>query len=398
MCAAAAAKAAAILLCGGDPGEAVDVRTPAGVDIRIPLAFREGGEGWACCGVVKDGGDDPDATHGLLVLARVSRDLDGSAEAELDGKPDGAGGTHGGVVIKGGKGVGVVTRPGLAVPVGEPAINPGPRTAITEAVRGVLPPGMRVVVEISVPEGERVAGRTFNPKLGIIGGISILGTSGIVEPMSEEAFKRALEPQLGVARAAGYDIVALVPGRRGERAAVERFGFPPLAVVQMSNFVGFMLGAAARAGFKGIILLGHHGKLVKVAAGVFNTHSQVADARLEVIAAHAAAMGAPSAVVREILASNTAEDTLAVLEQNGLLEVMHRLAGRVSQRAMEYLKRYEPAGADMAVGTVLLSLEGHVLGADEAATSLARSLGGRIIGGALRGGMPCGDGPALRDQ
>lgn len=236
-----------------------------------------------------------------------------------------------------------------------------------------------MVVEISVPDGEHVAGRTFNPRLGIMGGISILGTTGIVEPMSEEAFKRALEPQLGVARAAGYDVAVLVPGRRGERGAVEVFGFPPLAVVQMSNFVGFMLGAAARAGFSGVILLGHHGKLVKVAAGVFNTHSQVADARLEAIAAHAAALGAPSAVVREILGSNTAEDTVTVLEQNGLLEVMHRLARRVSERAREYLKRYEPSGADMAVGTVLLSLEGHVLGLDEPAVSLACKLGARLI-------------------
>ncbi len=356
-CAAAAAMAAAMLLHGDDPGGCITLTTLSGVTLTVPLASRETGPGWATCGVIKDGGDDPDVTHGLLICATVR-------ESEVSG-----------VVIKGGKGVGTVTKPGLATSPGEPAINPGPRQAIREAVLGVLPPGKGVVVEVSVPDGERVAPRTFNPRLGIVGGISILGSSGIVEPMSEEAFKNALEPQLRVARAAGFQTAVLVPGRRGERAAVDRFGFPAGAVVQMSNFVGFMLCAAVHVGFRKIILFGHHGKLVKVAGGVFNTHSRLADARLETMAAHAARLGASPDTVAAVLASNTAEDALGVLRQARLMGVFKALASQASRRSMEYVRRYVDQAPDVEVGTVMLSLEGELLAADENGVRLSKDLG-----------------------
>lgn len=355
MAAAAAAKGAAMMFFGGLIPETVETVTPSGITLNLVLSRREKGDGYACCGVVKDGGDDPDVTHGLEVCARV-RPVDGEE-----------------VLLKGGPGVGVVTAPGLAVPVGEPAINPVPRAVILREVGAVLPPGQGAEVVISVNGGELAAQRTLNPRLGIVGGISILGTSGIVEPMSEDAFKSSLVPQLQVARARGYDTVVLTPGRIGERTAIERYGFPPDAVVQMSNFVGYMLREGGRLGMKGMILLGHHGKLAKVAAGVFHTHSKVADARLEAIASQAALLGASPAVIGEILESATAEASVSLLRAHGLMEVFPRLAARASRRAREYLGSY--GNGDVSVGTVLISLRGEVLGADESAAILARRLG-----------------------
>lgn len=361
MCAAAAAKAATLLLFGGGPLTSVAVTTPTGIALDLPVARQESGDGYALCGVLKDGGDDPDVTHGLVICA-VARPSD---------RP--------GVVLRGGMGVGVVTKPGLSIPVGDAAINPVPRAVITREVEAVLPPGRGVEVTIEVPEGERVALRTLNPKMGVVGGISILGTSGIVEPMSEEAFKNSLVPQLSVARAKGFDIAVLVPGRKGERAAVDRYGFPPDAVVQMGNFVGFMLNESRRAGMRGVVLMGHHGKLVKVAAGVFHTHSKVADARLETIAAQAALLGAGREAIAAVMAGGSAEETLGVLRAFGLVGVFPLLAERASRRAREYLERC--GDGEMAVGTALLSLEGELLGADETATALARELGGRLSTG-----------------
>lgn len=359
-CAAAAAKAATLLLfdANGEPPPAVEVLTPSGVLVTMDLSHWELGEGYARCGVIKDGGDDPDVTHGLEIQALVR-----VVPTQ-------------GIALGGGPGVGVVTKPGLSVPVGEAAINPVPREAILREVGGVIPPGQGIEVTIIVPEGEQVAHRTLNRRLGIEGGISILGTSGIVEPMSEEAFRQALVPQIGVARARGYDTVVLTPGRKGERAAIERFGFPPDAVAQMSNFVGHMLLECRTAGMRGIILLGHHGKLVKVAAGVFHTHSRVADARLEAIAVQAALLGAGPEAIGAIMGSAGAEDSLNVIRSHGLMDAFPLLAARASRRAEEYLRRC--GEGEVRVGTVLLSLTGDVLGLDETAATLARGLGARL--------------------
>ncbi|MCL4424243.1 MAG: cobalt-precorrin-5B (C(1))-methyltransferase CbiD [Firmicutes bacterium] len=355
MSAAAAAKSATQLLFGGEVHGSVEVVTPSGITISLPLSCHEKGDGYAVCGVIKDGGDDPDVTHGLEICARVQR-IAGA-----------------GVILKGGPGVGVVTKPGLALSVGEPAINPVPRAIILREVGAVLPPGQGVEVIISVIGGEKAAERTLNPRLGIIGGISILGTSGIVEPMSEDAFRESLVPQLKVAKAKGYDAAVLTPGRIGEKAAVDRYGFPPDAVVLMSNFVGYMLREGQRLGMKGMILFGHHGKLVKVAAGVFHTHNKMADARLEAIASQAALIGAGPGVIGEIMECTTAEATLVALKAHGLMEVFPRLAERASRRARDYLRSY--GDGEVSVGTVLLSLEGEVLGADATAVVLTRSLG-----------------------
>ncbi|MGB9802405.1 cobalt-precorrin-5B (C(1))-methyltransferase CbiD, partial [Desulfofundulus sp.] len=238
-CAAAAARAATELLFHGRKPARVVLVNPAGQALTVPIHLVEEIRGGTRAVVIKDGGDDPDVTHGLPIV--------------VEARPAPVG-----TILRGGDGIGRVTKPGLAVAVGEPAINPIPRQMIKEAVVSILPPEQGVELIISVPGGELVAKRTLNPRLGIVGGISILGTTGIVRPMSEEAFKDSLLPLLDIARAAGYDQVVLTPGRLGARIAVEKCGFPLDAVVEMSNFVGFMLESCAEKGFSSVLLWGHH--------------------------------------------------------------------------------------------------------------------------------------------
>ncbi|WP_456475190.1 cobalt-precorrin-5B (C(1))-methyltransferase CbiD [Candidatus Pyrohabitans sp.] len=342
-CAAAAAKAAALLLTGRRR-KSVSVGLSSGKRAQLGIALLEGDEKTARACVVKDAGDDPDITHGALICAEVSRCQGG------------------GVKIKGGEGVGEVTKPGLAVPVGEAAINPVPREMIRSAVREVIPEG-GVEVTVSVPGGRKLAQKTMNPKLGIEGGISILGTTGIVEPWSEDAFKRSLVPQIDVALARGFDEVVLTPGNIGERSAI-RQGIPEDAVVQCGNYIGYMLDECAARGVKGVLLYGHVGKLVKVAAGVFNTHSKVADARLETLAAYAAEAGASGELVKQVLGAATAEEAVEILGGAGLAEVLNRIAERASQRAAERV------GGKVNIGTVLINLKGEVIGSDKKARQI----------------------------
>ncbi len=349
LCAAAAARGALLALLG-KPTDEVSAWTAREEEVRLRLSdWRTEGE-WAEAGVVKDAGDDPDVTDGVTVrvLVRLLREP--------------------GVVFRAGPGVGTVTKAGLAVGVGEPSINPGPRRLITRAVGELLPPECGLEVTVSVPGGEEVAKRTFNPRLGVEGGISILGTTGIVEPMSEEAFKDSLVPQLDLVVAAGYRVAVLIPGRIGEKAAAAT-GLPPQAFVIMSNFVGHLLEEAARRPLDGVILFGHHGKLVKVAAGVFHTHSRVADARLETVAAEAARQGASRELVGRILDSDLAEGVVDLLRAEGLSEVFSALASRAGRRAETYV------GGKLRVGTVFTSLSGEILGINETAVALGRELG-----------------------
>ncbi len=266
--AAAAAKAAAILLAGGRVTGAwrgtVDIELPDGRrvsfeihDARFPAPGRA-----ALATVIKDSGDDPDVTNGMEISARVK--LAGPA---------------GGMVIKGGEGIGVVTKAGLQVPVGEPAINPVPRRMIRKAVREALPEG-GVEVEISAPRGREIAVKTFNERLGIVGGISIIGTTGIVEPMSLESLKATIRCEIDVVweelRERGGpsadNPLFLAPGRIGEEAL--KGLFPGARVVQMGNFAGFALGYARRKGVTDVVVGGHPGKLAKILMGHMDTHSR----------------------------------------------------------------------------------------------------------------------------
>lgn len=350
MCAAAAAKGAAMMLFEQAWPEEVEVLTPAGPALNLKIQAREWDGGCARCCVVKDAGDDPDVTNGLAICAAARK-------------------TRKGIQVKGGTGIGVVTRPGLSCAPGQPAINPVPMQIIKDEVKKVLPAECGVEITISVPGGEAAAAKTMNRRLGIVGGISILGTTGIVEPMSEEAFKSSLVPQISQAMALGYQDIVLTPGRRGERWATEKYGLPADAVVQMGNFVGYMLEECVRLGVKRVLLFGHQGKLIKVAAGVFHTHSRVADARLETVVAHAALAGADREIIEQLWQSATAEETVGIIRKHSLGFLFNRIASAASRRAMEHVR------GGLFAGTALTSLSGEILGLDEGANEIGERLG-----------------------
>ena len=349
-CATAAAKAA-VLAWQGTVAFVVTVDTPTGRTLSIPVVDAETLPDGGRATVIKDAGDDPDITHGVSVTVEVRICPDDPA-----------------IRFAAGEGIGRVTLPGLQIPVGEPAINPAPRRMIEMAIRPLLPAGAGAVVTVSIPGGENLAKRTLNPTLGIVGGLSIIGTTGIVEPMSEEAFKNSLKPQISVAKALGFSSIVLVPGKIGQDFAVQRYGLPAAAVLQMSNFVGFMLESAVEYDVKEILLFGHLGKLVKVAAGIFHTHNRMADARMETLAAYMASAGAPQAAVRAVLNCTTTEAAIPILAEYGLQAVYSVLAERASARAMRYVF------GDLTVGTAVVTMKGELLGMDAA----ARQIGGRL--------------------
>lgn len=305
-CAALAAAGAVRLLLTGRAPEAVSLTTPKGIEVSVSLAeaeLPEAGQA-ARCAVRKNAGDDYDVTDGMLVWAAVRK----SAAP--------------GVRIDGGEGVGRVTRPGLDQPVGAAAINRVPRRMIEEQVRAACDElgydgGMEVV--ISIPGGAEAAARTFNPVLGVEGGLSILGTSGIVEPMSEQAIVDTIAVQQRQAAEEGAEGLILTPGNYGEEflkeAGLDRTGLP---VVKCSNFLGEALDIAAAQGFRRVLLVGHIGKLVKAAGGIMNTHSKYADCRMELFCAHAALCGADRTLCRALMDAATTDRCIELLDEAGL--------------------------------------------------------------------------------
>lgn len=340
-CAAGAARAAVKSLLGIESGE-VEIELPSGKSVSLQIHSKGKGNGSAWCCIKKDAGDDPDITNGTLICARANG-KDGS-----------------GIIITCGEGVGRVTKPGLKVPVGQGAINPVPREMIEKNVMELLKtiPGKKgVKIQIYVPEGERLAKKTLNHKLGIHGGISIIGTTGIVEPWSDEAFMRSLAPQIDMAMAAGHEILVLTPGNIGEKHAV-RMGFPEDSVVQMGNYVGFILGECVKKEISEAIIFGSQGKVIKIAGGIFNTHSRIADARLEILAANVAVMGGNKDIINRIMESSSAEEASGIIKEEGRMEIYNLIARKASNRAMEY------TGHEMKIGTAILSNNGDMLGYD----------------------------------
>ena len=317
-CAAAAAKAAAWMLLTGRKKETIDLLTPKGLPLTLPVLEIRMTPEEVRCAIRKESGDDPDVTAGMLVFASVRRTA----------QP--------GVTIDGGQGVGRVTKRGLDQPVGAAAINSVPRRMIRENVEQVLrlcgePGGLAVV--ISVPDGERLAQKTFNPRLGITGGISILGTTGIVEPMSEQALVDTIRVELRQRRANGAEDVLLTPGNYGADYIRSAIGIDPRTAVLTSNFIGDALEICRELGFRGALLIGHIGKLVKLAGGMWNTHSKFGDCRMEIIAAHAAALGLPSARAEELLTCATCDDALRILKEEQLCDaLLQRLSGCIGQQ------------------------------------------------------------------
>lgn len=353
-CAAAAARAAAELLLQGEAVPAVTVSTPAGIDVVVEVEDHDAGDGWAQCAVQKDSGDDPDVTNGALVYARV----------EFCDTP--------GVTIDGGVGVGRVTREGLDQSVGAAAINSTPRRMIKEQVEEVMAKAPvqegGLLAIISIPAGVQLAAKTFNPRLGIEGGISVLGTGGIVRPMSEDALISSIELELRTMRARGVNDVLVVPGNYGRDFACGQLNLNLSEAVSCSNYFGATIDAAAVLGFERLLIVGHIGKMVKVAGGIMNTHSRVADCRVEVLAAHAALVGAPQEVVERVMQAATTDAALDALMECGLAELtMRSLVGRLADKLA-----HRAAGALQIEAIVFSNVHG-VLGQTPGAAELARA-------------------------
>ncbi len=329
-CAAGAAKAAVMMLLQKRRLQWVDIKLPSDEIISLEVTGITEGADFVECAVVKDGGDDPDVTHGMYVYCRAQF-------SDVAGE----------VKIVGGRGVGRVTLPGLKIAVGEAAINPVPRQMIDYSVREVLPEGRGVVITVSVPDGAAVAKKTYNPRLGIVDGISILGTSGVVVPMSEEAWRDAIEQEISIMRARGATLGSLVFGNYGENYAKKHLAIPQKKIVKISNFVGYFLEKSVEYGIKKIVFIGHIGKLIKVSAGIFNTHSKVADARMEVLTSHLAMAGAPHQLLIDVYHSKTTDGALSLIKAAGYASIFKTIANRCSERC--YLYTHE----QLEVATVL---------------------------------------------
>lgn len=314
-CATAAAKAAATMLLTGERVDSVRIDTPKGIVLSLePLEVEQTAD-YVSCAIRKDSGDDPDDTNGILVFAKV----------EKVSEP--------GVHIEGGVGVGRVTKPGLACAVGGPAINPTPRRMITTEVASVMEQagynaGLRVT--ISIPEGVEIAKKTFNPRLGIVGGLSVLGTSGIVEPMSEKALIETMYVEMRAQQARGNKNLLVFFGNYGEDFTRDVMQLDLEGAVTCSNFVGELLDYAVFLGFETLLLIGHSGKLVKLAQGVMNTHSKYADCRTELFALEAMFHGASIEVGKEIYGCLTTDEVTKILKREQLFEpVMDKVTERI---------------------------------------------------------------------
>lgn len=353
-CAAAASKAAAEMILSGRSIQSVSIATPKGIVLELPVEDAAVGGDAASCAVRKDGGDDIDATHGALVYSAVTL-------------------VPSGISIDGGEGVGRVTRRGLDQPPGVAAINRVPRSMIRGALEDVASAygytgGFSVVV--SVPEGERIAGSTFNPRLGIEGGISILGTSGIVEPMSETAIVRTIEAEMDMRAAEGAKLLAVVPGNYGKDFA-DAIGLDAESAVKCSNFIGEMLDRACALGTD-ILLIGNLGKMVKLAGGIMNTHSRNADCRMEILAAYAVMAGGDASDARRIMECISTDDALEVLEEKGMI----RKASELLAERIEYHMNHRTGGRIRTAAIVYSSVYGELC-RTSLADSMLRELGGR---------------------
>jgi len=355
-CATAGMKAGLLALLTKDFVDNVQIENPQGEFIEVPIKHIEVlSENSVTVTVMKDGGDDPDVTHGTDIVTTV--ELDDSKQLQFNA----------------GIGVGTITKQGMALPPGEPAINPGPRAMMKIVYEELVEPlGKGAIVTVSVPEGERLARKTLNATLGIIGGISIIGTTGIVKPMSEEGFKHSLIPQLRVMKANGANVAVLVPGRIGQDLAEKSFGIDKAQMAETSNFMGFMLEQSVKAGFDKILVIGHIGKIIKLASGSFHTHNRMSDGRIETIVAYAALEGASQTVAAELMDCITTEAAMPILAREHLEGVYKRVAERAGMRS----KRYIAGEAD--VGIVIATLDGKILATNEVAVKLGELEGWNI--------------------
>lgn len=359
-CGAAAAKAALYMLLTGSVKDEIEIITPGGAVFRTEVKdiFREGNR--VRCAVVKDGGDDPDVTTGLHVTAEVRAEERGDGALEIQ--------------IEGGPGVGRVTLPGLDQPVGNAAINRVPRQMIEKELSEVaelLDFWGRIRVILSVPGGEAAAERTFNPRLGIEGGISILGTTGIVEPMSTRAILDTIRVELNQRKALGDRIAAVSPGNYGLNFMQETYGYDLNRSVKCSNYVGDTVDMVREMDFRGMLLTGHIGKLIKVSGGIMNTHSKEGDARMELLAAGVIRAGGSMDTLRGILNCRVTEEALGIIQAESPA-LLRKSMESVMDRILYYLRKR--AGEGLPVECILYSNEFGLLAASPGAMDMLEKL------------------------
>jgi len=350
-CATAATAAAISMILNQDIEEKVTVSTANGVEVTMDIKAPSFGELTASAAVEKDGGDDADATHGLLIYSTVTL-LPDSNDIEIDG----------------GEGVGRVTQKGLKCDVGMAAINPTPRAMIEKTARQLLGPNCGAKIIISVPGGEETAKLTYNSRLGIVGGISILGTTGIVNPMSEESWKASITIELTMLYNQGYRSVVLAPGNYGEDFATNVLGIPPHRIVNMSNFVGHVLKEVQRIGFTRVLMVGHMGKFVKVAGGIFSTHSKDSDARMEIIMANLALLGAPVELLEKVDQCITTDAAGTLIEEYHYEEVYQVLVDKMKFRSERLLRNRKP---EVSIDVVTFGTEAGYLASTQTLEEIA---------------------------
>lgn len=345
-CAAAAAKAAAMILSGEKCPTQVKVTGPTGREFYIDV-FKISDEP-VTCGAIKDSGDDVDITDGMTVCASVEFLLDENLLL-LNEKDK--------IIFEAGEGVGVITLPGMKIPVGEAAVNPGPREMIKNAVREIL--GERgVKIIISIPGGAEKAKHTFNPRLGVQGGLSVLGTTGVVRPMDEDALKASLDLELSVIFSLGFKNLIITFGNTGEIALRKAFNININArcIIQAGNYIGHVLDEAARLGFERCLVCGHPGKLLKVTAGSFYTHNRAADGRLEALCTHAALAGVKRDIIQELYNSRTTENAIKIINRENLNFLWNILADVTAKRCENR------SFGEFPVDAAFISNDGVILG------------------------------------
>ncbi len=349
-CAAIAAKAAIRMLLGEEDIVKECIVTPKGVEVCTDIYDVKREKQSVSCAVKKDAGDDPDITNGILIYAKVHL----TSEQTFH--------------ITGGEGVGIVTKAGLNQAIGEYAINSVPKQMIEKEVREVLDKKgffCGAHITIFVPEGREIAKRTFNKRIGILEGISILGTTGIVEPMSDKALLESIAVEMNVAKANGVKRIILTPGNYGESFIKESLNLELSEAIKCSNFVGETIDMAVEKEFESILMVGHVGKFIKLAAGIMNTHSHQADGRMEVFVSHAAIIGAPVSLLREMMESATTDEAIRMLKEAGYLKqtmesIMKKIEFHVRQRCLDAVP----------IGVIMFSNQHGLLGMTKEAERL----------------------------
>ena len=352
-CAAAASAGAARMLLSGKVIENITVITPSGNSVTVGLTDIKKENNYVSCAVQKDSGDDPDVTDKILVYSTVSYEKSG-------------------MTVDGGEGVGRVTKKGLKQQIGEAAINPVPRKMIEEQLKTAASDysydgGLKAV--ISVPMGIQIAKKTFNPRLGIEGGISILGTTGIVEPMSEQALIDTISVELDVRKAQNEEFIIVTPGNYGQDFLRDNLGIAVDKCVKCSNFIGDTIDMCIEKGFKSMLLVGHIGKLSKLGCTIYNTHSRYADGRMEAFALCAALCGAEREVLENILGCITTDAALEILKKEGIFDETIKMLEKRIDRSLKLR-----AKGSIEIGMITFSEEYGILCKTENADNMLKKL------------------------